>query len=250
MSLSSQTNNAFTGRVILGMDTPGPEEMTVQEMEGKRKLVWDESTNRELLKRIRIKAQLKTKELLSQAMAEARQIRRSAHEAGLSQGLAEGQQQLEEHLQNISKGLGHVILSIQNQADTVWETRKADFVRLIRMCVEKVIGIEIAQRRVEILEALLDESVARIESNRFFFIRTSPADTEVIEDLLVRAQAEHPKLSKWKIKADPNITAGVVIESADAKVENSVESRFEGVEAILDQLTVYGPENSEATETP
>ncbi len=249
MSLSNQTNNAFTGRVIMGMDTPGPEEMTVQEMEGKRKLVWDESMNAEFLKRVRTKAQLKTKELLSQAMEEARQIRRSAHEAGLSQGLAEGQQQLEEHLQNISQGLGQVILSIQEQADTVWETRKEDFVRLIRLTVEKVIGIEIAQHRVEILEALLEQSVARIESDRFFFIHTSPADSEVIEDLLVRAQAEHPKLSKWKVKADPQITAGVVIESSDAKVENSVKSRWEGVAAILDQLTVDSPVNSKESES-
>lgn len=239
---AEQKDSHHTGRVILGMDTPGPNEMTVQEMEGKKKLVWDDSMSDEFMTRVRTKAQLKAKEILEQAMEEAKQIRASAHEAGVSQGLSSGQQQLEEHLQNISTGLEQVIESIQSQADVVWEARRQDFVKLIRMAVEKVIGIEMAQQRVQMLDFLLDQSVARLESDRVFMIRTNPEDAETLDELLARVQAENPKLTKWIIKPDPSITAGVIIETSDAKVENTTDGRWEGVATILDQLTVYGPD--------
>lgn len=245
MSLSSQSRSNYTGRVILGTDSPGPNEMTIQEMEGKKRLVWDEAMDAEFMTRVRTKAQAKAKEVIAQAMEEARQIRISAQQAGISEGLAAGQQQLEEHLQNISVGLGQVIDTIQSQADVVWEARKADFVRLIRMAVERIVGIEMAERRTEMLEFLLEQAVARMESDRLFLIRTAPDDAEVIEDLLARVQAEHPKLTKWMVKPDASITAGVVIETTDAKVENTVDGRWEGVAAILDQLTVYGPDHQD-----
>lgn len=246
MSLSNHTATlqepAYTGRVILGTESAGPSEMTVQEMEGKKRLIWDDTMSDEFMSRVRTKAQVKAKEILAQAMEEAKNIRTAAQEAGLAEGLASSQQQLEEHLHNISTGLGQVIETIQSQADVVWEARRADFVQLIRMAVEKVIGIEMAQRRLEMLDFILEQSVARLESNRVFMIRTNPEDAETMDDLLARAQAGNPKLTKWIIKPDPSITAGVIIETTDAKVENTTDGRWEGVSAILDQLTIYGPE--------
>lgn len=241
MSLSSQMDTHVSGRVLLGATTPGPDSMTLQEMEGKKKLVWDDAMNGEFMERVRGKAQTKAKEIIAEAMEEARHIKQTAHNAGLSQGLAAGQEQLEQHLENISVGLGQVIQSIQDQADVIWEERRHDFVRLITMAVEKIVGIEMVQRRKEMLDFLLEQAVTRIESDRFFIIRTSPTDADIIDELLVRVQTQHPKLAKWMIKSDPSITAGVIIESADAKVENTVEGRWAGVAAILDQLTVYGP---------
>jgi len=43
MSLSKQlpdsTEAKYTGKVVMGMNTPGPDEMTIQELEGKRQLL-------------------------------------------------------------------------------------------------------------------------------------------------------------------------------------------------------------------
>jgi flagellar assembly protein FliH len=246
MSLSSgMQGKALTGRVLLGMDTPGPDEMTLQEMEGKRKLVWDEAMDLEFMDRVRQRAKTKAKEIIQQAMEEARRIRSSAHDTGMNEGLAAGEQELEQHLQSISEGLGYVIRTIQEQADVVWAARRADFLRLIRMAVEKTLGIEMAERRQEMLGTLLDEAVARIESERLFVIKTAPGDNEIIENLLARAQAAHPKLQKWSVKADPAITAGVVIETADARAQNTVDDRWAAVSALLDQLSMDPPTEQE-----
>lgn len=246
MSLSKAPEKPLTGRVLLGMDTPGPGEMTLQEMEGKRRLIWDETMDLEFMDRVRAKAKDKAKEIIAQAMKEARQIRAEAHEEGLRQGTSEGEAQLARQLSDISAGLGQVIGSIQDQAEQVWAARGNDFVRLIRMAVEKTIGMEMAERRRDMLHGLLEEAVQRIESERRFVIRTNPADVELIEELLRLAQAEHPKLSKWLVKADPSITAGVVVETADAKAENTTDQRWEDVSALLDQLAVPSPAGEES----
>ncbi len=64
MSLSSQTSSGsnLTGKVVMGMSTPGPDEMSIQELEGKRQLLWDDSTNEEYLARVKEKAKEKAKE--------------------------------------------------------------------------------------------------------------------------------------------------------------------------------------------
>ena len=64
MSLSkNQPDHRMTGKVLMGVGTPGPDEMTIQEIEGKRKLLWDDSINDEYLERVKNKAREAAKEI-------------------------------------------------------------------------------------------------------------------------------------------------------------------------------------------
>ncbi len=64
MSLSKAEDNKFyTGRVIMGLDSNNKtQEMTIQEMEGKKKPTWNEDTDREYYERVKAKAQNMAKE--------------------------------------------------------------------------------------------------------------------------------------------------------------------------------------------
>lgn len=241
MSLSDAGNAKHTGRVFLGVETPGPDSMTIQELEGKKQLTWDGAMDEEFISRVRSKAQTMAKEIIAKAMQDAEVIRANAHQKGLEQGLNEGEQMLQEQLDNTALGLGQVLESISAQADTVWEARKTDLLQLIHAAVETTLGVEIAERRSEILELLLRQALDRLESDRFLTLRCAPEDTDLLDELLQKARQTNPKLLKWMVRPDASITAGVIVEAENAKVENGVDGRWEGVRIILEQMTLRRP---------
>ncbi|GKT33137.1 hypothetical protein ADUPG1_002403, partial [Aduncisulcus paluster] len=220
MSLSKTEDNKFyTGRVIMGLDSNNKtQEMSIQEMEGKKKPTWNEDTDREYYERVKAKAQNMAKEIIAKAMTEAEQIRANAQ----AEGYSAGQQQA----------------AIQNQSHNVMMAQSADAISLVFMVIEKTLAVEMEARRQEILASLLDDALNRIDSMTQLVIKVSPADSEIIGPLLEQARTEHPDLDKWRVKADPAIdNGGVIVEAADAMIENTVTSRWEGVQEILGQLT-------------
>lgn len=232
-------HSPVTGRVIMGMDTPGPNEMTVQELEGKRSLLWDESVNDEYLARVRSRAQAMAKDILAKAMQEAEQIKASAHEEGYQEGIAKAQGELDQHVQTLGETFQGAIESLSAQGSEVWASRRDDLVALVKLAVAKTLKIEMEDHRVESLTALLDEAVMRLESQRELTVRCAPQDQELLDELLRQSQERNPAISHWKIMPDPNLEmGGVIVETGQSKVDNSVAARWEGVEPILDQLTV------------
>lgn len=241
MSLSDQKAARHSGRVFLGMDTPGPDRMSLQELEGKKQLSWDEAMDREFIDRVRGKAQGMAKEIIAKAMQEAETIREQARREGLEQGLSQGEQMLQEQLENTAAGLGEVLRSIGEQSEKVWETRKADFLELIQAAVKTSLGVELARQRSEILEVLLKQALDRLESDRFLTLRCSPDDAELMEELLQQARHSTPHLNQWVVRPDPTLEAGVIVEAENAKVENDVDGRWQGVQEILNQLDLPEP---------
>lgn len=241
MSLSDAANAAHTGRVFIGVDKPGPDTMSIQELEGKKQLSWDGAMDKEFISRVRSKAQVMAKEIIAKAMQEAEIIREQARQEGVAQGMSQGEQMLQEQLDATAAGLGQVLESISGQADVAWNARKADILQLIHAAVETTLGVELAERRAEILELLLRQALDRLESDRFLTLRCAPEDVDLLDELLQKARQTNPKLLKWMVRPDTTISAGVIVEAENAKVENGVDGRWEGVRVILDQLNLRLP---------
>ncbi|WP_320176333.1 FliH/SctL family protein [Maridesulfovibrio sp.] len=240
MSLSKAEDNKFyTGRVIMGLDSNNKtQEMTIQEMEGKKKPTWNEDTDREYYERVKAKAQNMAKEIIAKAMAEAEQIRVTAQAEGYAAGQQQAAQEAEQHLIGFSQNVAQTLQGIQAQAHNAMMAQSADAISLIFMVIEKTLSVEMETRRQEILASLLDDALNRIDSMTQLVIKVSPADSEIIGSLLEQARTEFPDLAKWRIKADPAIdNGGVIVEAADAMIENTITSRWEGVQEILGQLT-------------
>ncbi|WP_419780469.1 FliH/SctL family protein [Maridesulfovibrio sp.] len=240
MSLSKAEDNKFyTGRVIMGLDSNNKtQEMTIQEMEGKKKPTWNEDTDREYYERVKAKAQNMAKEIIAKAMAEAETIKANALAEGYAAGQQQAAQEAEQHMIGFSQHLNQTLQGIQEQSHNVLMSQSADAISLVFMVIEKTLAVEMDSRRQEILAALLDESLNRIDSLTQLVIKVSPADADIIGPLLEQAQSEHPDLAKWRVKPDPAIdNGGIILEAADAMIENTVTSRWEGVQEILGQLT-------------
>lgn len=241
MSLSnndhSSDSSKYSGKVLMGMNTPGPDEMTIHELEGKRRLLWDDSTNEEYLERVKAKAQEKAKEIMLFAELEAEALRASAKHEGYQEGLEAAQADLQAHQQQMSAEVENILTQIGAQGSTVFEERRQDILALIKLAVEKTLAIELSEARTQSLENLLTEALDRIESQRQITIKCAPGDANDLEIFLKSIQERNPRLEYWTVKGDPALTdGGILLESADGKVDNSVASRWNGVEPILDQL--------------
>ncbi|SDK85345.1 flagellar assembly protein FliH [Maridesulfovibrio ferrireducens] len=248
MSLSNTEaeNKFYTGRVIMGLDSNNnAQEMTIQDMEGKKKPTWDKDTDLEYFERVKAKAQDMAKGLITRAMAEAEQLKADAKIEGYAEGKTQAATEAEKHMIGFSQKLGQTLAAIQEQSQAVIATQSADVISLVMMVIEKTLGVEMEERRQEILASLLDEALSHIDSQTMLTVKVSPSDQQLIAQLLEQAQADYPGLAKWRIKADPAIdNGGVVLEAEDAMIDNTITSRWDGVQEILEQLAATAGENN------
>jgi flagellar assembly protein FliH len=237
MSSSETGGKFYSGRVILGMDTPGPDVMTIQEMEGKKPPTWDEDSCSLLLERVRTKARDAAAEILGEARREAQALKEQARQEGLADGFAQAQSEVERQMREFGLTLGNILEAIQSQEVRVFEAQRQDFARLIRLAVQKAVGVEMAERRKEVLETLLHEALERLESLRQITVRVAPEDVEGMELLLAQARAAFPRLEQWKTRGDKAVASGgVILESRTGMIDNSLDARWKEVADILDRL--------------
>lgn len=238
MSLSSNQERNLTGKVVMGMHTPGPDEMTIQEIEGKRQLLWDETIDQEYLERVKTKAKAKAKEIIMMAELEAEALRATAHHEGYEEGIARAQLELDQTTEGLTQRVESVMSQIGAQGATLFDERRGDIIALIKLAVEKTLSLELSENRVASLESLLKEALDRLESQRQIVIKCHPDDVPDMEGFVATVQKRNPALKYWSVKADPSIKmGGLLLESADGKVDNTIASRWKGVEPILDQLS-------------
>lgn len=244
--MSSSSLGKITGRVFMGVDTPGPDVTTIQEVEGKRKLVWDQATNTELVERVKQRAQDMAREIIEDARTEAAQVRQAAHSEGYEAGLAQAREQVEQEQAALAAAVAQALAAIQGQARHVWALQRKDFIDLIRLAVEKTIAVELSQRRKEVLEQLLEQGLETIDSMRSLTIRAKPEEADLLQAIIAHMTEHFPELTQYRVKPDPAIElGGIIIESAEGMVDNTIASRWTAVENIFDYL-----EKSDAGQAP
>lgn len=239
----------YTGRVIMGCDTPGPDVLTIQEIEGKRhKPVWDEGTEVEYIARCRDKAQTIARDIISQAMAKAEVDAEAVREAGrqeVAQAVEAARQQAyddttaayQAQYDAMAQTLGGLLQVIQGMGQEVWQSRRRDFVTLAKSFTEKALRVEMDRRRAEILSSLMDEAVSRLEGHREFVLKVAAQDFELASDLVEEVKAKRPDLGQWRIVTDETLTeGGVVLETSDLLCDNALHSRLELIAPVLEQM--------------
>lgn len=243
----------LTGRVFMGCDTPGPDVLTIQEIEGKRhRPVWDEATEAEYIARCRDKAQTIARDIIAQAMAKAEADAQAIREAARQEMAAlteqARQQAYDETTAKYSEEfqaqfdamvatLGPLLERIQGLGQEVWQARRGDFVTLAKAFTRKALGVQMESRRAEILQSLMDEAVGKLDAARDFVLKVAPQDLEMAQELMTATQAGRPELGQWRLVADPGLAlGGVTLETSDLLCDNGVETRLELIAPILEQL--------------
>ena len=238
-SMDTSTGGFLPGnaRVVMGLGSSGPSEMTVHEIEGTKTQTLDEKTEIEFWARVRAKAQAKAKEILNQAMLDAEAIREQARQEGLQQGLADSRQACQAELGAMGQSLASMLQGLEADRANLWARHRQEFAALLKLAVEKTLHTELSERRQEVLGNLMDQSIELLDTRQGFTALVHPDDEQAIALLLEEAKKAHPSLGAWRVKADPAMTpGGIRLESEAGMVDNTLDARFEQISDLLDRV--------------
>lgn len=215
------------------------QEHTLGGIEYTRSTAWTQADEDDYLARIKEKATAMAASILEEAKSEAENIKQKAHEEGYNQGLAEAQAELTAFQNGVSDSVNAVLSSIEGQCSNIFSQWREEIVGVARLAVEKVTAIEISEERAAMLDALISESVAALETRRSIIIKVNQEDEPVISDIISMAQEKFPDVKSWRVKADASITpGGMVVESESSLVEGKLESRIAAVDEVMSKLVI------------
>lgn len=226
-------------RVIVGATGTSLDETTLESLSGSSVRAWDPNMEAEYWRRVREKAQAMAQDVVTKARIEAEALRQQAVQEGYQEGVRLAEEKYETIIAEMSQAFAAALEHLDAHTDAVWRERRQDIVTLARLAVEKTLAVEMSERREEILGALLDECLERVEALRHLVIRVHPEDQELMEELLRRAKAIHPSLERWRLRSSPETARfSLIVETEQGVADGSVPARFQAVEAILAQLTL------------
>ncbi|TVM14598.1 flagellar assembly protein FliH [Oceanidesulfovibrio indonesiensis] len=235
-SNASADQNARTGKVIMGgvvRNLAGAPESPEQ----RQRSIWDEAAEAEYLTRVKARAADKAREVLLAAREEAAELRRQAADEGYEEGVRQAQDELVQAHQEMAESLASSLAAVSEGSIAIWRAYREELVLLVQLAVEKIIGITLDASRREVIQALLDEAAARLEASQGLVLRVHPEDKETLESILEAFADRYHTLRNWRVEGDGSMTpGGLKVESSLGMVDNSLQSRRQVVQDVLDSL--------------
>ncbi|MEZ0576403.1 FliH/SctL family protein [Halodesulfovibrio aestuarii] len=214
-------------------------EHTLEGVEGARSLQWDDATEAAYMERVRERAAERASKILAKAREEAEWVKEKARQEGYEHGCQQAQQELEAIQQQHADSVSGVLGAIQGQCSNIFNNWRSDLVTVVRSAVEKVCAVELSENRQASMEKLFAEAVQVLDERRQLVITVHPDDESMVSAIIQNAQHHYNGLEAWTVKSDPAITAGgIIVESRDGMVDNTITSRKQAVDEILDQLVI------------
>ena len=214
-------------------------ERSLKGMENSRSTAWSEKDEAEYLERVRVKAEQIAAGLIAEARTQAGQIMEEARREGYEAGLNDAQAELESFRSEMAESVAGVLGAIEGQCSHIFEQWREDLVGVVKLAVERITAVELAERRRDVLEGLLLEAVSLLEKRRELIIRINPADEPVVEDIIKITRDRFDDVKSWRVRGDADIApGGMVVESESSLAEGRIESRIAAVEQVLSRLTL------------
>lgn len=196
---------------------------------------WNDETEARYMDQVRERAQQKAREILSQAMTEAAQLREQARAEGFHAGREEALGLVQQEAQRVASFLGGVDQALHVEKERVAAEHKTALYQLLRAAFEKTLGVLLDADRDRILRTLFDEAMLQLQASGAVTLHVSPADLALATDLAAEARTTTPNMPELRVVASPELApGGVRLECGTGLVDNSITSRFAQVQAILD----------------
>lgn len=235
-SSDAGSQNVRTGKVIMGGVVRNLAGAPVGDTHHNHS-IWDEAAEAEYMTRVKARAADKAREVLLAAREEAHQIRQQASDEGYDEGVRQAQEELVQAHQEMAESLASSLAAVSDGSIAVWRAYREDLLLLVQLAVEKIIDITLDASRREVIEALLDEAAARLEAAQGLVLRVHPDDAEILRSILEAFGDRYHSLRNWRIEGDGSMTpGGLKVESSLGLVDNSLESRRQVVQEVLDSL--------------
>jgi len=214
-------------------------EHTLEGVEGTRSMQWDEATEAAYMERVRERAAERASKILAKAREEAEWIKEKARQEGYEQGCQQAQQELDAVQKQHAESVSGVLGAIQGQCLNIFNNWRSDLVTVVRASVERTCAVEMSESRQASMEKLFDEAVQVLDDRRQLVVTVHPDDEIMVSAIIQNAQQHYNGLEAWSVKSSPAMEAGgIIVESRDGMVDNTITSRRQAVDEILDQLVI------------
>ncbi len=240
--------------------------------------LWTRNTEEEYLNRVKEKALVKVKALLTKAeerskaiiqeaeqkaqaihdeananndlaqnakseaqntLQEAENIKAAAYDEGLNEGLHQAQITLDQAKSEFANATAYILMSIHEQCITIFDSWRKDLSELLLEAVETSTAYTLDANKTEILQALLEESVSQLLDKREYSIRIHPNNAAVLTEILETMHKDSLQNSRWNLTSDDSLEEGsIIVESPSGLIKNSIVKRQNFVKDILENLTL------------
>lgn len=209
--------------------------------EQRRSMAWSDKDQDDYLDRVRQKAEDKAKEILLAAQSEAKAVRDAAYNEGYAEGVRQAEGELAELRASMGDTVHAVLGAIEEQAAAIYPAWRDDLAALVRLSVEKGLGVVIDEERGSVLEALFEQAVKSLESARRIVVRCNPEDAGAVEDIISMSRERFPDTNAWQVCEDAGIQpGGILVESESSLANNTIESRKAAIDKVLEGLNIPG----------
>lgn len=159
-------------------------------------------------------------------LEEAREQAAETHQRGFEEGREAG---LAEHTRQIA----HALLRVRR----IEEQLEAEYIGLLRECVEKIIGQEL-QQAPEAIVGVVRTALLDARQQREVIVRVNPDDAETLRRQQPRLLEVLARANTIDVRPDPGITRGGCVVATelgtiDATLERQLEALVAAVEAEL-----------------
>ncbi|MCT4536426.1 V-type ATP synthase subunit E family protein [Halodesulfovibrio sp.] len=213
-------------------------EHTLEGVEGSRSPQWDDATEAIYMERVRERAAERASGILAKAREEAEWLKEKARQEGYAEGCEQAQAELNALQQQHAESVSSVLGAIQGQCSNIFTNWRSDLITVVQAAVERMCAVEMSENRHASMERLFTEAVQILDERRQLIITVHPEDEELVTGIIQNAQQHYSGLEGWKVKTSSTISGGVIVESRDGMVDNTIVSRRQAVDEILEQLMI------------
>ena len=209
----------------------------LDEVEQARSRAWSEEDEKIYLEKVRLRAAEKAREILSAAEKEARALREKAVEEGRSEGLRLAEAEMGELRASMSQASRSVLSAIEERGEGLLEAWKEDLSALLRLAVEKGLGMGLSEDRAALLSSLYAQAARTLTESRRVLVRCNPEDAAAVEDIVAAGREKLTEQNGWSVRADEAVPPGDLwLESESSLAQSNLESRRAAVMQALEGL--------------
>jgi type III secretion protein L len=187
--------------------------------------------NAPIIQRELVDANREAKRILQSAYEDADRVRQEAQiqaEDARQRGYEEGYQ---EGLAAYTQQTSQAILQLQKKE----EATEAEFVKLIRVCVEKVLGQEI-KSSPDAVVGVVRTALQDARQQREIIVRVHPTDAENLRKNQRRLLEVLARASTIEVREDPSVTqGGCFVVTELGVIDASLERQLAAIEAAVEE---------------
>ncbi len=158
--------------------------------------------------------------IVRDAERRAEEVIEQARVEGYSQGLAQAQSLMAQHL-----------LDAQRQAHTFLEASQQRIVALAVAIVERIAP---ALGEPQVVAALVEEALSTLQAEKYLRIRVTAPAADATQEMLEHWRSEHPQVETAQILVDPHLAPFTcVVESELGRIEAGLSAQLDAIRAKL-----------------